>query len=417
MSHEAEEYMRLNFPKTYQSFLERKPEWAEQLNKDVLSKGGERYGLISAVTMARTALAKRATFHLGGILVDQQGRPCPNVTIEVGKKSISIGPKGWPDNGDLCGSVQVTGSFAIRVEDAQGVQLGIHKPGYYTVRTLHFLAPEPVGARMWEIVLTGKTVPPQVVEKRNLRIVLEKQGLMTRLVAGGGELNFYHDGTGDVLEIKVNADGSWFMQGTRETGISIAPPKHLPEKSVYLVPKTESKGRIVLMKLSALQSRRAREARIAAKHEGTFVVPDDESQYVYAPTEVRLVVSDPEGGFVRYEPKPGGEIGADRPWSRDMKEAPQEGYVHELLLDDGAIKKLFADPDEPQPVSFYIKAFGKFGKGKLDHLRIILKEAKRRYVNGRLEPIRFLLDESRLTARIEILMQPDGRRNLEGYED
>jgi len=98
-----------------------------------------------------------------------------------------------------------------------------------------------------------------------------------------------------------------------------------------------------------------------------------------------------------------------------MKEAPKAGYVHELLLDSETIKKLYADPDEPKPVYFYIKAFGKYGKGQLG-LKIILKEAPRKYVNGKLEPIRYLLDEAGVAAQVQVLMQPDGSRNLEGYE-
>ncbi len=391
---ESREYMRQHFPEAYRLLSEKKPEWVEQLAKERTRKDGDRQGLVSAVMAARPALAMRGNFRLGGIVVDEDARPCSDVTVEVSKEASSLTKQGWPISERFTGVAQVAGSFLLRIDDAQRVTLGFHKPGYYEVRSVEFSVPEPTEASYWEIVLLGKKMPTQEVEHRNLRIVMEKQGKLTLLTSGGGTLEFRRDGTGDVLKMGVNADGHWFMRGTRDADISIRPPKHLPEKCVYVVPKTDDQGRIILTKLSALQSRRAKQANGG---------PDDESQYVYAPTAVRLVVSDPQGGFVRYEPQPGREIRPDRPWSRDMKEAPKEGYVHELLLDGETVEKLYADPDEPQPAYFYIKAFGKYGKGQLSNLRIVLKEAPRKSVNGQLEPIRYLLDEAGLAAQIQIL--------------
>jgi len=412
ISRKSSEYDRQGFLEDFRRRPENKGKTDEQLRKEK----EYRYGLLSAVMMARPALAVRANFRLGGIVVDEEARLCSDVTVEVSKETAALTPKGWPVSERFSGSVKVAGPFLLKIADAQGVQLSFHKPGYYSVRNIRFTVPKASGVREWEIVLTGKKVSPQLIEKRDLCIVMEKQGKLTLLTSGGGTLEFLHDGTGDVVEMGLNADGHWFMQGTRGKDISIVPPKHLPKKCVYAVPKTDNKGRITLMKLSALQSRRARETKGGSKPEvAALRVPNDESQYVYAPTEVRLVVSDPQGGFVRCEPKPGREIRPDRPWPRDMKEAPQEGYMRELPLDSDAIKKLFSNPDEPQPVYFYIKAFGKYGKGRLD-LKIILQEAPRKYVNGQLEPIRYLLDEAHLAAQIQILMQPDGSRNLEGYE-
>lgn len=411
---ESQEYMRQHFPEAYRLLSEKKPEWAEKLVEEQTRKEGDRQGLATAVMLARHALAIRGDFRLGGIVVDEDARPLSGVSVKVSKETIVLSPKGWPRGERATGAVDVTGSFLLRIADARRIQLGFHKPGYYEVRSVEFALPELTGARYWEVGLTGKKLPPQQIERRDLRIVMERQGKLTRLTPGGGTLEFRHDGTGDVVEMGLNAGGHWFMQGTRRTDMSIRPPKHLPEKCLYIVPKTDEKGRIVLMKLSALQSRRAKEAnRGGPKLVGS--VPDDETQYVYAPTEVRLVVSDPQGGFIRYEPKPDREIRPDRPWTRDMKEAPQEGYIHELVLDSEAIKKLFANPDEPQPVYFYIEAFGKYGKGQLD-LRIILRESPRKYVNGQLEPIRYLLDEAGVAAQVQVLVQPDGSRNLEGYE-
>lgn len=388
---------------------ENKGKTDEQLDKEMR----DRHELLTNIAMARTVQAARATFRLGGIVVDGDGQRLSDVEIDVRKESRNMFGWGNERNEMFSGTIRVAGSFALRIEDATEVSLTFRKLGYYPVRE-DFAVSLPGRCDSPEI-LANKKLPPKTIERQNLRIVMEKQGKLTLLRSGGGTLAFRHDGNGDVLEMGVDAGGHWFMRGTRRTDISIRPPKHLPEKCVYIVPKSDDKGRIVLTKLSALQARRAKEAnRGGAKLLG--VIPDDESQYVYVPTELRLVVSDPQGGFVRHEFKPGHEIRPDRPWTRDMKEAPQEGYVRELLLNSETIKKLFADPDEPQPVYFYIKAFGKYGKGQLSNLRIMLKEAQQKYVNGQLEPIHYLLDEAGLAAQILILIQPDGSRNLEGYE-
>lgn len=413
VAREAQEYIRRHFPEASRLLSEGKvAEAMEVRNKKVGHGGG--YALLSSVMAMRQRLIPPSNFRFGGLVVDERGEPLSDV-------EVNIMTSGRYRDGtrlraaDFSGKVKVSGPFAFRVDDAFWVKLEFRKPGYYPVRE-HMSSPQPSRDRLFEVGLTGKQFPPEVIERRNLRIVMEKQGELTRLRSGGGTLTFRRDGTGDVLTMGVNADGHWFMRTTSGQDMSIAPPRGLPEKCVYVVPKTNNEGSITLLRFSALESRRAIEVSSGTKPEVAVLrVPDDESQYVYAPAGLRLVVSDPQGGFVRYETKPDREIRPDRPWSRDMKEAPEAEYLQELVLDSDAIKKLFANPDEPQPVYFYIKAFGKYGKGRLD-LKIMLKEAHRKYVNGQLEPIRYLLDEAALAAQVHILMQPDGSRNLKGYE-
>ena len=368
-------------------------------------------------------------------MVDEGGNPLSDVEIEIRKRAPATDEDcTWL--AEFLGKVKVNGSFALRVDDADQVALEFRRPGYY-LRKENFLRPQPSPERareISEIVLTGRKPPPrQSVQKWDLRIVMEKQGKMTRLAHGCCGLSFYRDGHGDVLQIMPGARGMWVMTGSREVwieppghlpeksvlshtaaGRAIEPPGHLPEKCVYMLPKTDAKGRFEMLKLSTMESPRAREAM---KRGHPLFSPDDERLYVYVPAEVRLVVNDPQGGFLRYEPKPGREIRLDHPWLCDMKEAPPEGYTHELVLDSKAIKKLFADPVEPQPVFFYIKAYGKYGKGQLDWLKIILKEAFRKYVDGELEPFHYVLDDSRLVGAIQIFVQPDGSRNLEGEDE
>ncbi len=412
ISEKSTEYDRQGFLDDFRRRPENKGKTDEQLRKEK----EYRYGLIGAVILARTQLAEQVTLRLAGVVVDEHDQQCSDVTVEVSKETVSINANGWPTTEILAGSVKVAGSFALTIDNAHTVRLRFSKPGYHSVTHVHFTAPAVTDATVWESILAGKRIPPQQVEKRDLRIVMEKQGELTRLRSGGGTLTFRRDGTGDVLTMGVNADGYWFMRTTSGKDMSIAPPRGLPEKCVYVVPKTNNEGSVTLLRFSALESRRASEVSSGTKPEVAVLrVPDDESQYVYAPAGLRLVVSDPQGGFVRYEPQPDREIRPDRPWSRDMKEAPEEGYVDELVLDSDVMKKLFANPEEPQPVYFYIKAFGKYGKGRLD-LKIVLKEAQRKYINGQLEPIRYRIDEAELAAPMHILIQPDGGRNLEGYE-
>ena len=83
------------------------------------------------------------------------------------------------------------------------------------------------------------------------------------------------------------------------------------------------------------------------------------------PTELRLILSDPQGGFVRYHREPSRETTANLLWLRDMKEAPRDGYVREISMQSGEIRSLLADAYEQTFIYFYFKAFGKYGKGRI----------------------------------------------------
>ncbi len=353
--------------------LRRLPENSEKSDDQLKKELEHRIMMVQGIALARAMRAARSTLCVSGVVVDDQGVPVSDVEVETSSLSSYVWGWGkeWQDT--LSGKATVSGAFALRVNDAGLVTMDFRKPGYYPVRQW-FFAPEIQNISSPEI-LSNKKIPPKLVEKRNLRIVMEKQGKMTRL----------KDDIGPSVHV------------------SETPPDPLPEKSLYIVPKTDEKGHIALAKVSALKARRAREVRDGVgPHIAALRVPDDESQYVYVPTEIRLIVSDPQGGFARYEPSPDREIRPDRRWFRDMKEAPQEGYSRELIFDGKAIKKLFADhPDEAQPAFFYIKADGKYGKARFTLCPIRIDKAP---------------DERRLVAGIEILTQPDGSRHLEGYE-
>ncbi len=371
----------------------------EQLNKELLN----HYAVISdGVITARLMRAQRASFRVAGVVMDEQDRPVSDVDVNIRKESSYQWGWGneWTER--FVGKLRVNGAFAWRVDDARDLNLEFCKPGYYNVKPW-FRAPEIAVDPLSPEILGNKKVPPRVVAKRDLRIVMEKQGKLTHLASGGCTLTFFRDGHGSVLTITQMANGNWLMQDSGIVGIK--PPKHLPENCVYMTSVTDAEGGIV--KMVVFSPPPPTPAQLRAFRDQGEKQRWVEMRRVYAPEEIRLKASDRQAGFIRYEPKPGHEIRPDRPWSRDMKEAPPEGYAHELVLDREAIKKLFADPKQAQPVYFYIKAFGKYGKGQLYGVRVSEEPSRDRGKEKR---------EACLRAEIQVLMQTDGSGNLEGYE-
>ena len=102
----------------------------------------------------------------------------------------------------------------------------------------------------------------------------------------------------------------------------------LPPNSIYMIPVME-----------ALDAR------------GRIIPTRDKYGRVFSP-RVRVVINDSEGGFIFYSAPPGKQLRALR---RELKEAPEEGYVREIEL----------EPFSQGDVYFYFKIGGKFGKGEI----------------------------------------------------
>ena len=103
------------------------------------------------------------------------------------------------------GNVRLGHEFAMRVNDGDSLYLKFSKHGYFPAGQ-SFSAPETVNYSESD-VLAGRRIPRSLVERRNLRIVMEKQGRLTRLASGTGKLVYKRGGTGDVLRWTPTADG------------------------------------------------------------------------------------------------------------------------------------------------------------------------------------------------------------------
>ena len=353
----------------------------EQLKKELENRLAF---LVEGVATARWMRAQRADFRIAGVVVDDQGKPLSDVDVDVSKSWGYMFGWGCEWNERFAGNVRVSRVFNLRVGDARDVSLVFHKPGYHIARQ-SFRAPEPPNLLAPEILANKKT-PLAFVEKRDLRVVLDKQGTLTQLTRCCGGVGYSAGGAAELMELDWReAASAQSMRDVYVKDVTVADVRRvesLPEHCVYVVPKTNSNGRIALT--VAYTAPRPQSA-----HAGEL--PSESQRRVYAPVELRLVVTDPKGGFIPYEPKPGREY-------RDMKEAPRDGYQREFVLDSNAVKKLFANTIQANPFFFYFKAYGKYGKGQLGSLVT-------------------LDDGSRCSGTIVLLMQRDGSRHLEWLED
>ena len=105
------------------------------------------------------------------------------------------------------------------------------------------------------------------------------------------------------------------------------------------------------------------------------------------PIELRLISSDPEGGFIIYKQQPN-EFAY---WS--MKLAPETGYKQELVLDADWFYERSLIQNTPG-IYFYFKINGRYGKGRLGTLR-------------------FPEGDYALELETEFQLQTDGSRNLD----
>jgi len=323
-------------------------------------------------------------FILAGEVVDENGNRLKDV--ELGIRMDTLVGIGWDIKTDFQRETIKNGLFQVDVRPYTGVNLRFQKEGYYTTKKdfdfekIH-LSRVNFSREDQEAIMEGKDVEIEegVVRDENIRIVMEKKGNITTLIEEDFKLIYrrQEDGmvSGRVVDFARNKWAEYAKGRGAKNPIKVAnllDPEVVPLMCVYMLPKVDEKGRI----LSEIKIRK---------------IGQREYQF---PKELRILTSDPEGGFIVYEQ----EKGERSFWS--MKLAPENGYKPGITLDADWMfrRSAYVTTQSDDGIYFYFKINGHYGK-------------------GRLESLRFPEGDYALELEMEFQLQIDGSRNLDTGRD
>lgn len=276
--------------------------------------------------------------------------------------SKSLGPERGKEDRE---KRMIDGTFSVKARGYTYVYLYFSKEGYYQEKL-------DLSCDDEDDPFSPGYKSDRKLDCRDIRMVLEKKGDITTLIEEDFKLIYRRQEDGTASGRVADLDRKkWELFPDDRYLYSIAvtnllDPEQIPSMCVYMIPKTDEEGRIMT------------ETKVWG--EGRW----DKEVY---PIELRLITSDPEGGFIIYEQ----EEGEWAYWS--MKVAPGMGYKQELILDpDRFNERSFVQPDDG--IYFYFKINDRYGKGRL---RIPT----------------FPEGDYALEMKTEFKLQADGTRNLD----
>ncbi len=268
-------------------------------------------------SIRRAAKEINGNFLLEGIVVDEKGKPLKDVQMDITTlySASFFEEKEWKER------KVIDGSFRLKVRNRADVYLEFSKEGYYDER-LHFSFDPPEGGKR-----EGRTLV-----NRNIKVVLERIGELPKLIEFDSALVYYSSRKAIIINFD-NLGGPGTVIGTRgrekvEDLLFAIEGGTLPPNSIYILPRIDARGKVI-------------------------PVIDEYNRYFAPPT--KLVMNNPEGGFVVVDPK---NLKGSGPTLRKMKEAPEEGYVREIMVDDTTL-------GEKRKIFFFFKTGGMYGKGYL----------------------------------------------------
>jgi len=336
--------------------------WTDELTP----KEKKRRSWLGARMMKRVIKAGFANFILEGEVVDADGNQLKEVDLRISKKK-SLGPeRAKRDHEERV----IDGTFSVKARGYTSIYLYFSKEGYYREK-MHFSCNDN------DDPFSPGYKPDRKLDRRNIRMVMEKKGNITTLIEEDFKLIYRRQEDGSASGRVVNFDRDrwprgYYFQKPRNPikATNLLDPELISPMCVYMIPKVDDDGRILS------------ETKVWGK--GRW----DKETY---PIELRLISSDPEGGFIVYEQ----EEGEWAYWS--MKLAPESGYKQELILDpDRFNERSFIQPDDG--IYFYFKINNRYGKG---HIGIPS----------------FPEGDYALEVKTEFQMQIDGSRNLDTGRD
>lgn len=299
-------------------------------------KEEERRRWLGGRLMDRILQASLASFVLEGEVVDEGGTRLNEVSLRISKEK-ERGVDNWVyDKEDQL----VNGTFSIKVRGYSVVRLYFSKEGYYPENTVFSCDDE-------DDPLSPGYKPDRAVDRRDIRVVLEKMGDITHLIEANFKLTYRRQQDSGASGYVATFDRDKWLLRSKGAGslypipaTNLLDPEQIPPMCVYVIPKVDGDGRII------------NEDKAGPDWHRSFLLPQ----------EMRLITSDPEGGFIVYDQKEGEQAY----WS--MKLAPESGYKQEVALD---ADWLFRHSSYVRDMSnagtyFYFKIDGRYGKGRID---------------------------------------------------
>jgi|GEM_PF-3377021 len=304
--------------------------------------------------------AEHGTIRLRGEVVDEQGQRLNGVTVRLGKTRFK---NYWEASETDEENVNVDGTFDLTITGYAYLRATFEKPGYYSKQIQVGIDLPPELAMR---VIEGQTVDPQTMTKDGLRIVLEKQGNVTKLQTYGGFLEYRSDGSGKVMNFDKLPVGKKALQ----TMQNVHDSERLPPNCAYFIAERDDNGLIGTVR---------------------WVRPEGQIPFTF-PRRVTLIMSDPSGGFVPFLPA------IQQNQFHQMKQAPETGYQSQLVIEsDYFTRTQGALVQSKNKQYFFFKTGGKYGKGTVGNV----------VMNG---------SGSNVLLGVVFRIQPDGSRNLETDE-
>ncbi len=332
------------------------PQWTEDQLTIIHERGVK--------LLQRTAHGR---FVLTGEVVDQSGARLKDVKLNVVMTTL-VG-WGWETKDTGRSEVVRDGRFQIDVRPYNAVTLYFEKEGYYPEkRFFDFDAAHP--AEIEQAIMRGEDVQVKegVVRHENIRVLMEKIGNITKLIRYKGPLEYVSSYGGRTAEVAVIDFADPPLPDYKLKHVPAATAaESLPASCIYTLADTDGEGRVLT------------DDRVSGQY----------GQHKHQiPKRVRVIMCDPDGGFVEYVPK-------EKTFARRfMKQAPAEGYQRELIVDvDKVMDRIKTVEGTYNGIYFYFKAGGKYGKGVISSSTV--DTSNRLRIGGKYE------------------LQPDGSRNVD----
>lgn len=333
----------------------------------------ERKAQIYTLLTERLISAREKRFDISGTIVDEDGQSINDVRLVYSFSSH----QGWDSTRFVKkGNEVVDGSFHFRGGPSMIASGAARKNGYYDES---FSISGPTIQSLDHEILQGKAIQRYVVNIDDLTLVMVKQGRRTWLkrTAKDAGLVYRTDGSGTILD--------YARLGLRESNTRV-----VTDVVTEMINADPASMCIVVDHKYIDQNRELKPfAQKSLDYKG--VRQADGTWHM--PPEVRLIISDNEGGFIPfdYDPHMYEVSGGRKLWDRvglQMRLAPEDGYRKEWVLTPELLKN---------PPFFYCRMNGTYGR-------------------GRIMAIEMSTDGRGVTLTVEIMIQPDGSRNLETGE-
>lgn len=200
----------------------------------------EEQEVIDKIEMAR--------FVISGKVVDETGRSLSGVTMNATWACATFFEskhEGWDR------PKTIDGTFRVDIKKAESVTLNFEKEGYYAVKT-NFYLPESMDQsdEVMDAEREGRkpNLKDLLIKLDNVRVVLEKKGVITTLTEFVGGLTYRPGSSGTVIDFDRPPQPDMEKQYVQKS-TNLLDRKRLPPNCAYLVPELDNQDKPLMVEL------------------------------------------------------------------------------------------------------------------------------------------------------------------------